>query len=75
MIDIAPDHPDYRRVSRSLGAGRCPDCGRFGFDDGPRGGAMQNIFCQHCGSGFNVGPTRANPLFIQRIGRSKAKLH
>jgi hypothetical protein len=34
---------------------------------GPRGGAGQNIFCDHCGSGFNVALPR-NIVFVQRIG-------
>jgi len=51
---------------------RCPDCGNYGFHDGPRGGASINIFCcnPHCRSGFNVGPIIGPRLITaQRIGR------
>jgi hypothetical protein len=59
--------PDEREA---LLHNRCPDCGNYGFHDGPRGGASQNIFCcnPHCRSAFNVAPV---PLLImaQRIPR------
>ena len=32
----------------------CSECGLEDFIDGPRGGAAINIFCAHCGAGYNV---------------------
>lgn len=43
---------------------KCPDCGKFDFLEGPRGGLAVNIKCAHCGSKFNVCP----PWFAERIG-------
>ena len=47
---------------------RCPDCGNFGFHDGPRGGSAINIFCCNpsCRAGFNVAPYI---IWAQRIER------
>lgn len=52
----------------SLRHNRCPDCGNYGFHDGPRGGASQNIFCAnpHCRAGFNIAP---HFVMCQRIGK------
>ncbi len=53
---------------------RCPDCGNYGFHDGPRGGLSQNVFCcsPYCRSGFNLGPTINGRLIMaQRIGRGR----
>jgi hypothetical protein len=49
---------------------RCPDCGNYGFHDGPRGGLAQHIFCcsPYCRAGFNVGPV-PRVIMAQRIGR------
>ncbi len=44
---------------------KCPDCGKFDFLEGPRGGLAMNIKCAHCGSEFNVCP----PWFAERIGK------
>jgi hypothetical protein len=54
-------------VLNALRTDTCPDCRSLGLRAGPRGGAGQNIFCDACGSGFNI----AYPRFIimaQRIG-------
>lgn len=39
-----------------LRRGRCPDCGRDKFREGPSGGMSLNIECAGCGSRFNVDP-------------------
>jgi len=41
----------------------CADCGCESFQEGPCGGAAQNVKCNGCGHWFNFGL----PLFIQRI--------
>jgi hypothetical protein len=64
--DINPEHPDHDRIIASLQRDQCPDCNEHGFVDGPRGGAGINIFCAHCGSGFNVALPRA-VFMVQRI--------
>ncbi|GEM_PF-3524683 len=43
---------------------KCPDCGKFDFLEGPRGGLAVNIKCTNCGSEFNVCP----PWFAEQIG-------
>lgn len=62
VTDCTPDERD------AIQHNRCPDCGNYGFHDGPRGGLSQNIFCcnPQCRSGFNVGPLL---IMVQRIGR------
>jgi hypothetical protein len=64
--DIA-DGPERDRIIYALQRDLCPDCGHLGMRGGPRGGAGQNIFCEACGSGFNVALPR-NIMFVQRIG-------
>jgi hypothetical protein len=35
----------------------CPDCnGKAHWMRGPEGGACVNVFCGHCGQGFNITP-------------------
>jgi transposase-like protein len=63
---------EQRDLLKDLNAGRCPDCKSENLEDGPRGGASQNILCKGCGARFNVaprGPQYANyPLiFAERI--------
>jgi hypothetical protein len=67
MIGDIPDGPERERVLEALRRDTCPDCGAVGFRDGPRGGAGLNIFCRHCGAGFNVALPR-QIMFVQRIG-------
>jgi hypothetical protein len=64
--DIHANHPDHDRIIASLQRDQCPDCNELGFVDGPRGGAGINIFCAHCGNGFNVALPRA-VFMVQRI--------
>jgi hypothetical protein len=77
--DIPSDHPDYDRIVAMIERGNCPDCTKFGFDPGPRGGMSQNIFCRACGAGFNVAPwrpqnMRQRVIFVQRIGNRLRKV-
>jgi hypothetical protein len=58
------------RLLKALQQDTCPDCGADGLLPGPRGGAGQNLFCDACGSAFNV----ALPRYIitaQRIPSRK----
>lgn len=43
---------------------QCPDCKKFGFLAGPRGGLAQNVKCanRECGSRFNVTPFSADRI-------------
>jgi len=69
---MPPDcNPDDREALRN---NRCPNCGNYGFHDGPRGGLSQNVFCcnPHCRAGFNLGPTiNGRLLMAQRINRGR----
>lgn len=49
-------------LQKSLGNGKCPDCGSTEFLAGPRGGMCQNIECAKCGSRFNIGPGVADRI-------------
>ena len=36
---------------------KCPDCGNPAeYYEGPSGGMNVNIFCGHCGQGYNIAP-------------------
>lgn len=67
MIEYPECTPGERERLRH---NQCPDCGNYGFHDGPRGGLSQNIFCAnpHCRSGFNLGPQL---VIAQRIGQGR----
>jgi hypothetical protein len=70
MTGEIADGPERDRIIYALQRDQCPDCDHFGMRGGPRGGAGQNIFCNHCGAGFNVALPR-NVMFVQRIARSR----
>lgn len=55
--------------AESIAKNRCPVCSNWGFIEGPRGGAGQNIFCANptCRSSFNVAP-RHKIVMVHRIG-------
>jgi hypothetical protein len=42
-----------------VAAGGCVECKTYPkkFYEGPSGGICTNIFCAHCGQGYNVAPT------------------
>jgi hypothetical protein len=42
-----------------VAAGGCVECKTYpkAFHEGPSGGICTNIFCAHCGQGYNVAPT------------------
>jgi hypothetical protein len=67
MTGEIPEGPERNRVINALQRDQCPDCSRPGLRGGPRGGAGQNLFCDGCGSGFNIALPR-HVMFVQRIG-------
>ncbi len=58
----------------ALDDGRCPDCGREKFLEGPHGGLSVNIKCAGCGAKFNIVPRLAGSFGKERIGRPTEKV-
>lgn len=57
---------------RMLGAARarkCPACGAPDLLPGPRGGASQNFYCQHCREGWNLHGIDYGVIGIEPIGK------
>jgi hypothetical protein len=59
---------DPERIVNALRLDKCPDCYSFPMTPGPRGSMSQNLYCDACGSSWNVAPPRFVTL-AQRIER------
>ncbi|MCA1452816.1 hypothetical protein I6F35_06225 [Bradyrhizobium sp. BRP22] len=53
-------------ILNALRLDKCPDCLRGPLRPGPRGSTAINLFCDHCGSRWNVATPRY-VIFAQRI--------
>jgi hypothetical protein len=56
--EATPLSPDERLWNAMIDAGGCVECAakpKF-LVEGPSGGMSQNVFCAHCGQGYNLIP-------------------
>lgn len=51
--------------------GQCPACRNYGFHEGPRGGAGQNLYCcnPNCKAAYMVAP-RGNIAMVEYVGKA-----
>ena len=61
--DIRPPLPGEWILSRFES---CPHCGSTTFGRGPRAGMSENLYCAHCGAGFNVVHLPSGGLYLDR---------
>lgn len=63
----APPAPIPQSLSYRALMQRCAECNKKAFwFQGPQGGMSLNIFCGHCGQGYNVSP----PLeYVEKISK------
>jgi hypothetical protein len=56
--EAGPPMDEERLWNQMLKAGGCVDCKTKpkSFIEGPSGGMSTNVFCPHCGQGYNLTP-------------------
>jgi hypothetical protein len=56
--EATPPSPSELLWNQMIEAGGCVDCRTMpkGLNEGPSGGMCTNVFCCHCGQGYNITP-------------------